>query len=93
MIPVGLSNMCPTEQSGGSNRVSVVFCALRNTTQIATMLPDQGFFCWLDLPVHYLICLDHTRLGIPPMSWKKWPGDREVWVSLFRMLPGQPDPG
>ncbi|TWW81657.1 hypothetical protein D4764_01G0014720 [Takifugu flavidus] len=41
----------------------------------------------------YVSRLAWERLGIPPDELEEVAGEREVWASLLRLLPPQPDPG
>ncbi|TWW71628.1 hypothetical protein D4764_16G0001250 [Takifugu flavidus] len=41
----------------------------------------------------YVSRLVWERLGIPPDELEEVAGEREVWASLLRLLPPQPDPG
>lgn len=41
----------------------------------------------------YVSRLAWERLGIPPEELEKVAGEREVWVSLLRLLPPRPGPG
>ncbi|TWW64245.1 hypothetical protein D4764_03G0012530 [Takifugu flavidus] len=41
----------------------------------------------------YVSRLAWECLGIPPDKLEKVAGEREVWASLLRLLPPQPDPG
>ena len=36
--------------------------------------------------------LIRERLGIPPEELEEVAGDRDVWVSLLKLLPRRPDP-
>ncbi|CAG5932579.1 unnamed protein product [Menidia menidia] len=41
----------------------------------------------------YVSRLAWERLGIPPEELAEVAGEREVWISLLRLLPPRPDPG
>ena len=36
--------------------------------------------------------LGWERLGVPPEELEEVAGDRDVWVSLLKLLPPRPDP-
>ena len=44
--------------------------------------------CWRD----YVSQLAWERLGVPPEELEEVSGDRDVWVSLLKLLPPRPDP-
>ncbi|TWW74429.1 hypothetical protein D4764_14G0004320 [Takifugu flavidus] len=50
--------------------------------------PGRPRTCWRD----YVSRLAWERLGTPPDELEEVAGEREVWASLLRLLPLQPDP-